>query len=73
MGLVPGDFHGGNRAEIQAVNERGVDQLVNEARILRKRSNDQRWSDLLKHVTLGHFDYAGIRTKKLAVRQRMSK
>lgn len=41
MRLVPGDFPRGDHADVQALDKVAVQNLLNEFRILRDRSDDQ--------------------------------
>ena len=68
--LIPRDFHRRNRAEVEPLDERGVEQLRGESRVLRDRGHDQRGADFSQHLRLRDLHHAGVRAEEFAVRQR---
>src|SRR5436190_5619008 len=58
-----------NRADIQAIDMRGVDQLPLPSAVLRDRAADQSRSDLLEHLVLRALDYAHEWEHEFGIRQ----
>src|SRR5688572_1262512 len=54
MRLIPGNLHGRHRPEIEAVNQRRLEQLPTQLRILGDRTHYKGRANLLKHLTLWH-------------------
>src|SRR6478736_8648251 len=71
--LIPRNLHGGNRADVQAVNLWISHHLLDEFRVLGDDRTRERITDLFEHVALGSLHHTGVRTEKLPVRQRMRK
>lgn len=71
MGLVPSDPRRGDRAEVQPLDERRLEERPAKGRVLSDGRDHQRGTDLPKHGGLGGLDQARVRKKKFAIGQRM--
>lgn len=71
MRLIPADLHRADRAEVQSVDGRALQELVGEFRIFRDGGDDQRITDFAQNLGLLHLDHAGIRAEEFTVGQRM--
>src|SRR4051812_21038187 len=69
--LIPRNFHGGDRPEVQPLDERRIHQLINKDLVFCNRGHYQRWPNLFQHFRLRNFNHTRIRTEELPIRQRM--
>src|SRR5207244_4193114 len=69
MRLVPGDFHGRDRAQIKPLDQRRFEQLLAKARVFCDRRYYQGRADLFEHFRFRHLNNARIRKQKLAISQ----
>ena len=69
--LVPRDLHRGDRAEVEALDQRRVEQLLDERGVLGDRGDDQRRADLREHLALRHFDDTRIGAEVFPVGERV--
>lgn len=64
--LVPRNLHRRNRPDVQTVNVRRIDQLVDQPLVIGDRGDDQRRPQRFGNLFRFDFDYAGEQEQEFA-------
>src|SRR5688572_15723773 len=72
VGLVPGDFHVGDRADVEAHDQRRFKKFLDEGFVFADRGNEQGRPDFAEHFALRNFDDAGVWAEEFAIRKRVT-
>src|SRR5262245_800917 len=73
MRLVPGHLHGRDRAKVQTLNVRRLQEFLAKRLTLRNGRDYQRWTNLAQRVRLWHLNYTSVWAQELAIGERMGK
>ena len=71
VGLIPGDFHGGDGAEIEALDEGRVEESGGEGGIFGDGGDDERRANFFEHLGLVDLDDGSVRAEEFPIGERV--